>query len=310
MFNLKKKKIASIFKKYKVEHNVNIKYFNGKYGEHVAFILKPVVVISEKYEDNRCIREEITLERGTFVRLLNNNWYQAYHTPHDDLIYFQILDERCRFDLKDPRVKNISTHLYIHKDCLDRYAVACREDIELLLNVPGDQIRLDLETLKSSSSRKEDELLRMFFKLIDMFENFDPLIVNQFAPGTVDTLKNLLFILDNSMSYSDNDKLVQETISYVDSVYDTILSFGEPMDYFESPLTLIEQKRMEDEKERKERSEEYDRQVKEYNKRRRDFLDKVTYRKELLHDFNEPLSNIPSKLAKKDRELKDRWKKK
>lgn len=294
-------------KKYTITHNGNLDSFDRlSYGaSRVIYLLKPVTVIEETpHSAGPSDKKEIIFERGHAAKIISNTWNKAYIEIKfkENLTTFQPIYETSSF-MYHPEIKDQYKYYHANKDYLCKYAIACTNFLSITITSLTESITLDYETLSEKIYDNDFEIFKLMCRLIDIFENFEPIIVNQFAPGIIDTIKTFLSLLDSDTNYSNKREMIMEVQLYIKDVYETILSFGENIETFLTPFELIEQYRIKKEQEKKDEEERRAMEKRISQKRHDDFLTKVRARRELLQSFNEPLENIPLKLAEKNKEL-------
>lgn len=306
MFEFLKKR-----KKYTIEHNANINYYSSqgfRYDSYIIYLLKPVVVMKEQWDHENPVREEIRLDKGTCIKAIPAGFFDGDYSPHENLLLFSEIEKNYWFDVNRPRTLNKPGSYYINKDFVKTYGVVCSPRLSLTIKNKSftDSVTINTEKIIKRLTSNED-LYEIICMVIDIFENFDPLIVNQFATNIMDTLKNLIQLLESPYCH-DND-LIFKTKIYIRDVYKTILSFGEFIIPFDTPLALIAEKELKIKIDAEERNRKYNEERKEYLKKQDNFFEKMRYRSELLEVFNEPIEEIPEKIARFNAKIEKRWSK-
>ena len=297
--------------KYTITHNGSIDtYDEYSFSNYAAYILKPVIVIKEdiiKKQEDRL--KTITFNRDTLIDLRST--YVLYSKRcdklHDKLSIFQSVDDDFWFNLSNVHPCDINIYYHINKDYLKKYAIACTEKLSLTLSSKEASITLDFKKLHYKTFDIDKAILDLMCWTIDIFENFEKEIVNQFADGIFDTLSTLLTLLDDKDCNSA--ELIRETRLYIKDVRETIISFGELIEEFENPFNLIRKKKEDEEKAKRDAEEKRRTEYEAYQSKHNDFLEKMKARRDLLKDFNEPLSNVPEKIVKCDEAIEKRWSK-
>lgn len=309
---LKKKKNISLgltknSKKYNITHNGNLEELdNSRHDDaKLVYLLRPIITIEETQRYSEVSKkEEFVCEAGQMVKLASSvkRSYYSDNRLHEKLIPFQRLDD---YDVSFyyPSIKDKNKYYHANEDALKRYAIACTKKLSITIDSLTESITLSYELLHKDFYSNNIEIWEVLCNLIDVFENFEPLIVNQFAPGIMDTLKNFIAIIDNDTSYMSKREMVQEVRLYIRDVHKTMMSFKADDDVFPTPFQLIEQKRIEVEEAKRIETEKKEMQRRINQEKQNDFLEKVRARRELLKDFNEPMENVPLKLAKKNEEM-------
>lgn len=311
MFKIFKKKNKNA-NKYTITHNGNIElYSTHSYDDYLAYLLKPAVVIKESEINNSKNKlEEIIFDKNTLIDLTPSYEYSSkYERLHDNLAMFREIDDDAWLILSLIRVSESDVYYHINKKYLQRYAIACTKDLSLTITSKENSITLEYNKLSWKTFAMEIKIFELMCWVIDIFENFEPEIVNQFSEGIIDTLKTLMLFLSDNNSNINREKLICETRLYIKDVHETIISFGELIEESEKPFDIIRKQKEDDERKEKEAEENRKKEQEIYQSKQNDFIEKMKARRNLLEDFNEPLNNIPEKIATHNAEIDKRWSK-
>ena len=292
----KKKNLLLENKKY---NDIYYVYNKDIFDTKFILLLKPVTVLT--YDE-----QEVLLPRGSVVHIVNS----CSSHKHEDIITIQHIESVSGLlGLFEDFFWDDNPKYLINRNFIIKYGMPYTKDLKVCIKSFNNDSVLNWhlsDVIKYSTSRLVFDVV---YKLIDIFANFETVIVNQFSNSIVDSITNLVNLLSITNDNWDKQELLFATKDFIDEIHETMCSFGENIEMFPSPRELIDEKAHQEFLARKEYEEKVKKEKALYNSQKSHYLEAVKYKRELLQDFNEPVSKIPDNMMRKNKEIDEKMKK-